>query len=128
MDGKTTTNTTDFKVTADAVIKAVWKGPYTMTFIVDGEEVASITQISGTKVTPPEDPVKEGYIFAGWDVAVPGTMPTKNMVFVAQWKLPQAAVVAADLPETGDPGSLMNWIALLGVSGIAAKALRSRKR
>ena len=37
---------------------------YTVRF--DGDEIPAQTVRSGQKVTPVDDPVREGYVFAGW--------------------------------------------------------------
>ena len=52
-------------VLGDTVYKKLLK--YSVTFIVDGKTVKSETLSSGDYVsTAPENPTKEGYVFAGW--------------------------------------------------------------
>lgn len=52
-----------------------------------GSPVDPITQDEGTEVIPPADPVKAGYIFAGWSLAVPATMPEDDVTCVALWNM-----------------------------------------
>ncbi|TVQ95314.1 MAG: hypothetical protein EA399_18340, partial [Desulfovibrionales bacterium] len=49
---------------------------YTITFdSAGGSAVADITQDFGTTVTPPANPTREGYTFAGWNPSLPASMP-----------------------------------------------------
>ena len=69
-------------------IKAKWKiRQYTITFdTAGGSAIAPIKQNYKTVITPPKNPTKKGYTFAGWSVAIPKKMPAKNMVIKAKWK------------------------------------------
>ena len=59
---------------------------YTITFDTDGgSAVAPITQNYSTAITKPANPVKQGYTFAGWNPAIPETMPAENMTIKALW-------------------------------------------
>lgn len=59
---------------------------YTITFNSNGgSDVSPITQNYGTSVTAPANPTREGYTFAGWNPAVPSTMPVDGATCVAQW-------------------------------------------
>lgn len=62
---------------------------YTMTFVLNnGEENIVITQDYGTELVAPA-PLKDGHTFAGWDVAIPATIPAENMTFNATWTVNQ---------------------------------------
>ena len=82
---------------------AVWTvNQYTITFDGNGgSSVASITQNYGTTIAAPADPTRDGYTFAGWEPALPETMPAQNMTVVAQWNViptpdPQPSSMSAE--------------------------------
>lgn len=52
-----------------------------------GSAVNSITQDYATVIIPPENPVRAGYSFTGWQPAVPATMPATAVTCVAQWTI-----------------------------------------
>ena len=57
---------------------------YTVTWNVDGLETEEEVYF-GAAINAPEDPAKDGYTFAGWDPAVPATMPAEDVEFAATW-------------------------------------------
>ncbi len=96
-------------VTGDMTLTARWTvNQYTITFDTDGgSEVAPITQDYGTPITAPAAPTRTGYTFAGWDRAIPATMPAENMTIKAQWTL-ERYTISYNLNNgtaTGNPDS-----------------------
>ena len=77
-------------VTGPAIYRATYTAnpkTYTITFnTAGGSEVDSITQEFWTAISAPADPTRAWYIFDGWDVEIPSTMPSHNMTITAQWK------------------------------------------
>ena len=80
--------------TGDKEYWAKWEiNQYTITFdTAGGSTVASITQDYGTAIAAPADPTREGYIFIGWDKAIPTTMPAENMTITAKWVVNQYTI------------------------------------
>ena len=68
-------------------IKANWTvNQYTITFdTAGGSAIAPITQGYGTAITAPAAPTKTGYTFAGWNGAIPATMPAEDLTLTAHW-------------------------------------------
>ncbi|NNU82255.1 hypothetical protein HMH01_17660, partial [Halovulum dunhuangense] len=76
----------------------------TITFDSDGgSPVDPITQNPGSSVTAPADPTRTGYAFAGWDPAVPATMPLQDLAVTAQW---DANTYTVNFDANGGTGSM----------------------
>ena len=80
--------TKDSKVKNGDTVYVKWTvNRYTITFVLgNGEADVVLTQDYGTAITAPENPVREGYTFDGWDKTIPETVPAENMTITAQWK------------------------------------------
>ena len=75
----------------DMTLKAQWQvNQYEVVFIVDSVENKTI-QDYGTVITAPEDPVKEGHTFTGWnpDFVEGTTVPVGGITYTAQWQVNQ---------------------------------------
>jgi len=72
---------------ADTTYTAQWSvNNYTISFNENGgSAVVDITQNFGTAVAAPANPTKAGYVFTGWQPAIPSTMPAANTTCAAQW-------------------------------------------
>ena len=75
-------------------IVAQWLIDRTITFdTADGSKVDAITQGVGSTVTPPENPIREGFIFSEWDPVVPTTMPAEDIVITAVWTFDSHSII-----------------------------------
>ncbi|MBQ5311924.1 MAG: InlB B-repeat-containing protein, partial [Oscillospiraceae bacterium] len=54
-------------------------------FTGGGTEVDDIICRSGEGITAPGVPVKDGYVFIGWNKEIPPTMPAHDMCIDALW-------------------------------------------
>ena len=81
-------------VTKDMTLTAKWTANlYTIAFDTDGgSAIDPITQGYGTTIKAPTAPTKTGYTFAGWDRAIPATMPAENMTIKANWTVNQYTI------------------------------------
>lgn len=62
--------------------------PVTVTYKygkLGGTYATQIVQAGETAIRP-DDPIREGYTFIGWDKAIPATMPAENITITARWK------------------------------------------
>ena len=69
---------------------------YKITYMVDGEEYATAEAKFGEKIVPIADPVKEGYIFSGWQ-DVPETMPARDIVITGGFIVNSIFGIKADV-------------------------------
>lgn len=71
----------------NVIVTALWHiNSHTITFdTAGGSDIADITQNYGTNVNAPDDPVRDGYTFAGWDKDIPRTMPDEDILIKAKW-------------------------------------------
>ena len=59
---------------------------YTITFdTCGGSAIEAITDYYNNPIEKPDDPIREGYIFIGWDQEIPTNMPSKDMTIKAIW-------------------------------------------
>lgn len=58
---------------------------FTLAWNVDGKKTESLVK-EGAKINAPADPIKEGFIFAGWSPAVESTMPGYDVEYKAIFK------------------------------------------
>ena len=81
-------------VTENTTLYAKWTiNQYTIAFdSVGGTSIADITQDYGTAVVAPADPAREGYTFAGWEPALPATMPAEDLNLTAKWETIEYAI------------------------------------
>ena len=62
--------------------------PVTVTYVYGALGGIYATQIvqAGEAAIRPDDPIREGYTFIGWDKVIPATMPAENITITARWK------------------------------------------
>ncbi|MDE7419533.1 MAG: InlB B-repeat-containing protein, partial [Muribaculaceae bacterium] len=65
---------------------------YKLTYVVDGNVYKEYTVAYGTAITPEAAPVKEGFVFSGWD-NVPTTMPAHDVTVAGSFLLNAYQVV-----------------------------------
>ena len=78
---------------------------HTITFNSNGgSSVDSITQEYGSAITPPANPTREGYTFAGWSPEIPANMPAEDITLTAQWTA-KSHNVTYNYTGTAPPGA-----------------------
>lgn len=79
---------------SDLTCKARWeRAEFTLTFDSNqGSTVTAISQLYDTPITPPEPPVRHGYIFCGWQPPLPERMPAASITHHAVWEAQQFLV------------------------------------
>ena len=73
--------------TESITVKAIWKlAEHTIIFDTDGgTEITPISGVPGSPVTAPDNPTKDGYVFTGWDMEIPASIPAEDITITAQW-------------------------------------------
>lgn len=109
-----TNNPYIFKVTEDKQIGAVFQPKkYKLTFVVDGKPVFSDSVRYQSPITLPENPMKEGHTFSGWN-NIPQTMPAMDLIVTGHYIINRYAIeyyvddqaYATDSLEYGSPIAL----------------------
>jgi len=85
----------------DMVITAKWNiNKHKITFNSNGgSAVEPIEKDFGEKLDTTIVSTREGYTFIGWEPAIPGSMPDKDMTLTAQWQVNKYKI---DFINTGD--------------------------
>ena len=104
----------------DMTCVAQWQiRQFTITFDCNGgsPDIDPITNDYGAAVTPPQNPTKVGYTFAGWNPVIPNVMPAEDRTCVAQWTINKHTVtydmdgVLANVVEQHEYGEVLTQIA-----------------
>ncbi len=101
------------------------KHTHTATYIVDGEVYKTYKVIEGLKIPVPDSPVKNGFIFEGWNPEVPEKMGDKDITFEAVWSENPADV---EIPETGSSSIGLAAFAAISSAAAAAYIITARKK
>jgi len=95
---------------------------YTVTYKVDGKIYKTYRISSGSKVSVPESPKKDGYVFVKWNPDIPEKMPSKNITFEAVW-----SEIKSDIPDTGSTAFGLASFISLAISSAAAIIFAKKK-
>ncbi len=93
-----------FIMPAESVtLHALWvQAEYTVTFdagageFSDGYYNKEYVYFYGEEIYFPEEPVREGFTFIGWDSEIPGYMPACDMYFTAMWEANEYSILFLD--------------------------------
>ena len=62
------------------------RNAYDLKFVYgNGSNDVTLKVPYGSAIVKPSGPIREGYIFAGWNAAIPDTMPANALTFTALW-------------------------------------------
>ena len=95
---------------------------YTATYKVDGKVYKTYRIASGSKITVPASPEKEGYVFVKWSPDIPDKMPSSNVTFEAVW-----SKIKTDIPNTGSGTLGIASFILFAISSAAITFARKKK-
>lgn len=90
---------------------ADWRiNQYTITFdTAGGNDIAEIRGDYGAAVTRPQNPVREGYTFLGWDTQIPANIPAGDMTITARWTVNSHRVIFSTGGGTEVPSYLLEY-------------------
>ena len=84
----------------DATYTATWTvNRYTVSFDTDGGEAMDDASFDYGAAVTVADPVREGYVFAGWSPALPATMPAENLAVKATWDISPFVRLVSVVPD-----------------------------
>ena len=90
----------------------------------DDSLIENIALHRGEEITPPADPVKDGYTFAGWSQPIPERMPADDIEIYAVWTKNAETLFLPDSKPSGkDSNHNTGAAAGLGAAALAAAAV-----
>lgn len=95
---------------------------YTATYKSDGKVYKTYRLSSGSKITVPEAPKKDGYVFVKWSPDIPDKMPSSDITFEAVW-----SEIKTDIPDTGATVSGIASFISFAISSAAAIIFAKKK-
>ena len=107
-------------ITQDTSIYAKWKiNSYELTLKIDNQEIKE-TLVYGDKIILPEDPIKEGYIFKGWEnYQEDMTMPGEDITLIAIFEeIKEPIINDEENPNTSDIVSKNIIISIISFWGL----------